>query len=331
MKIDLSTLYLGMQLENPLVVAACPLTGNVDSIVSLQEAGAAAVVLPSLFEEQIEHEELEFARLHDLQTELTAESLSYFPEMDSYNTGPDKYLDLIRRAKQATTIPIIASLNGSTKRGWVEFADLMEKAGADALELNIYTIPVAASETCNVIESQYCDLVAAIKERLTIPLAVKIGPYFSSIPAFTKSLIDAGADGLVLFNRYLAPDIDLTSLEFKPALKLSQPEELRLSLRWLAILRDQVSVSLAATSGVHQVDDVIKALLAGANITMLASNLLERGISHLRQLQSELSAWLEVREYQSVKQLVGSMSYQHCINPDGLLRANYIRALTSYT
>lgn len=330
MTCDLSTQYLRMQLANPLVVSACPLTSNVDSIFALQEAGAAAVVLPSLFEEQIEHEELEFARLHDLQTDLSPESLSYFPQMDSYNTGPDKYLDLIRRAKQATTIPIIASLNGSSKRGWIEYANLMEQAGADALELNIYAIPIAASQACEVVESQYCELVAAIKERLTIPVAVKIGPFFSSIPSIAKLLIDAGADGLVLFNRYLAPDIDLNTLEYKPALKLSQPEELRLSLRWLAILRDQVSVSLAATGGVHQVEDVIKALLAGANITMLASTLLERGTSHLRHLKSELSAWLDAHEYQSVNQLIGSMSYQHCINPDGLLRANYIRALTSY-
>jgi dihydroorotate dehydrogenase (fumarate) len=206
----------------------------------------------------------------------------------------------------------------------------MELAGADALELNIYAIPVAASQTGKVLESQYCELVAAIKERLTIPVAVKIGPYFSSIPSIAKSLIDAGAGGLVLFNRYLAPEIDLNTMEYKPALKLSQPEELRLSLRWLAILRDQVSVSLAATGGVHQVEDVIKALLAGADITMLASTLLERGISHLRHLKSELSMWLDAHEYQSVTQLIGSMSYQHCINPDGLLRANYIRALTSY-
>ena len=213
MTCDLSTQYLRMQLANPLVVSACPLTSNVDSIFALQEAGAAAVVLPSLFEEQIEHEELEFARLHDLQTDLSPESLSYFPQMDSYNTGPDKYLDLIRRAKQATTIPIIASLNGSSKRGWIEYAHLMEQAGADALELNIYAIPIAASQACEVVESQYCELVAAIKERLTIPVAVKIGPFFSSIPSIAKLLIDAGADGLVLFNRYLAPDIDLNTLE----------------------------------------------------------------------------------------------------------------------
>lgn len=330
MPADLSTQYLGLRLDSPLVASASPLTSNLDSLVALQEAGAAAVVLPSLFEEQIEHLELEVARLYDFQTDLTSESLSYLPELDSYNTGPDRYLILIREAKKNISIPLFASLNGSTLGGWLQHAQDIEQSGADALELNIFTIPVQPLVSSSEVEAQYCDLVAAIKHQLKIPLAVKIGPYFSSLPSLAKSLVEAGADGLVLFNRYLAPDIDLTTLEFKPALELSRPEELRLTLRWIAILRDQVSASLAATGGVHQVDDVIKALLAGADVTQIASALLQRGTGHLRKLKSELSEWLAVHEYQSAQQLKGSMSYKNCSNPEGLLRANYMRAVTSY-
>lgn len=331
MSINLSTKYLGLQLANPLVVSACPLTGNIESLVSIEKAGASAVVLPSLFEEQIEHVEMELARLQDFQSDMAAESLSFFPEMDKYNTGPSKYLELIRQAKCTLRIPVIASLNGSTQGGWVNYAHLIEHSGADALELNIYTIPIDPSQSAMDIEKQYCQLVSSIKERLTIPLAVKIGPYFSSIPNFAKSLVNAGADGLVLFNRYLAPDIDLDSLEFSPALELSQPSELRLALRWIAILRDQVPVSLAATGGVHTVEDAIKALLVGADITMVASALLQRGVGQLSTIKAGMLRWLTEHEYESVEQLKGSMSFQNCQNPDGLTRANYMRALTSYT
>jgi dihydroorotate dehydrogenase (fumarate) len=331
MSIDLSTQYLGIPLSSPLVVSACPLTSNPDSMAALQEAGAAAVVLPSLFEEQIQHVELELARLYDNQIDMAAESLSYFPELNAYNSGPDNYLDLIRKAKEATSIPIIASLNGCSQGGWLRYAHLIELAGADALELNIYTIPVESIQSSGDVDQMYCDLVAALRQELTIPLAVKMGPYFSSIPSLAKGLIAKGADGLVLFNRYLAPDIDLRALEFKPALELSHSDELRLALRWIAILRDQVTASLAATGGVHQVEDVVKALMVGADVTMLASTLLQRGIGHLRHLKSELFSWLEKHEYQSVRQLQGSMSFKHCINPEGLLRANYMRALTSYS
>ncbi|MDZ4851001.1 MAG: dihydroorotate dehydrogenase-like protein [Pirellulaceae bacterium] len=331
MPIDISTHYLGLQLDSPLIVSACPLTGTPDSLSAIQEAGGAAAVLPSLFEEQIEHYELETARLHDYQTDSMAESLSFFPEMNSYNTGPEKYLDLIRNAKKATSIPIIASLNGFTRGGWLYYARLIEQAGADAIELNIYDIPRKSSERSTDVELQYCELVAALKHRLTIPLAIKIGPYFSSIPSIAKSLTEAGADGLVLFNRYLAPDIDLDSLQFKPVLELSRPAELRLTLRWIAILRDQIAASLAATGGVHQSEDVVKSLLVGADVTMLASSLIQNGIEHLRSLKAELLVWLERHQYESVQQLKGSMSYEHCSNPDGLLRANYLRALTCYT
>ena len=331
MPIDLSTQYLGFQLENPLVVSACPLTARPDSLAAIQAAGGAAAVLPSLFEEQIEHFDLELARLHDYQADTMAESLSFFPQMDSYNTGPEKYLDLIRDAKKVTTFPIIASLNGYTRGGWLYYAGLIEQAGADAIELNIYDIPRKTSDGSADIEVQYCELVAELKHRLKIPLAVKVGPYFSSIPSIAKALTEAGADGLVLFNRYLAPDIDLESLQFRPALELSRPAELRLTLRWIAILRDQIAVSLAATSGVHQTEDVVKSLLVGADATMLATSLLQNGIQHLRSLRIGLLDWLEHRGYVSVQQLKGSMSYERCSNPDQLLRANYLQALTSFT
>ena len=331
MPVDLSTRYLGLELSSPIVVSACPLTGDVDTLVSLQAAGAAAVVLPSLFEEQIRHTELELARLQDRQTDMSAESLSYFPELETYNSGPDKYLELIRSAKSVMTIPIIASLNGSSRGGWLHYASLMEKAGADALELNIYTIPIDSSQRSEAVELHYCELVSELKKELSIPLAVKIGPYFSSIPSFAKKVFEAGANGLVLFNRFLAPDVNLATLEFVPALELSHSSELRIALRWIAILRDQISASLAATGGVHQVEDVVKALLVGADVTMLASALLRNGVDHIRCVKSELIAWLEDHEYQSVQQLRGSMSFDRCINPYGLLRANYMRALISYS
>lgn len=330
MSIDLTTHYLGIHLENPLVVSACPLTSNVDSLAAIEEAGAAAAVLPSLFEEQIAHNELELARLHDFQRDAFAESLTYFPEMESYNTGPDRYLDLIRAAKKRVSIPIIASLNGDTPGGWLHYAKLVEEAGADALELNIYIIPEDASQLAVQIDTRYLEFVKAIRQMIAIPLAVKIGPFFSSIPSVAKSLVNGGADGLVLFNRYLAPDIDLESLRFEPALELSDSTELRLALRWIAILRDQIPASLAATGGVHQVEDVVKALLVGANVTMLTSALLQHGIEHLAILKTGLIQWLEDHEYDSVEQLIGSMSFRNSANPEDLLH-NYLRALTSYT
>jgi dihydroorotate dehydrogenase (fumarate) len=328
---DLSTRYLGLKLNSPLVAAASPLTGNVDSLVELEEMGVAAVVLPSLFEEQIQHLEMQLAMMHDSQSEVSAESSCFFPELDTYNTGPERYLEIIQTARAATSIPVIASLNGCSPGGWLHYGRLIEQAGADALELNIYSIPTDAALRGHDLEASYGEVVAGLKHHLSIPLAVKIGPYFSSIPAIAKQLIEAGADGLVLFNRYLAPDIDLETLEFKPALELSQPHELRLALRWIAILHDQVEVSLAATGGVHQVDDVVKALMAGADVTMIASALLQRGRGVICSLKSELSTWMANHDYPSVEQIKGCMSYQNCINPDGLLRANYMRALTSYT
>ena len=331
MKPDLSTRYLGLALENPLVVSACPLTSSLESLQAIEAAGAGAAVLPSLFEEQIEHHELEMARLYDFQADMTHESLSYFPELDRYNTGPERYLQLVRSVKRQLKIPVIASLNGASRGGWLAYAAQIAEAGADALELNIYLIPTDPQQNSMELEDHYLELVSQLRKHLKIPLAVKLGPYFSALPSFARRLNEAGADGLVLFNRYLAPAIDLENLTFMPALELSHPAELRLTLRWIAILRDQLRCSLAATGGVHQVGEVVQALLVGADVVMMASTLLKHGVSQLSHLKIELTNWLTLREYHSVTQLRGSMSFQHCSHPEGLLRANYLQALTAYT
>jgi dihydroorotate dehydrogenase (fumarate) len=329
--VDLTTKYLGFELKNPLVASASPLTSKLDSLRRLEDAGVSAAVLHSLFEEQIEHDEMQMGRLRDLGADSFAESLGYFPEMDDYHTGPGEYLSLIEGAKKSLSIPIIGSLNGHTKGGWVRYAKLIQDAGADALELNIYFVPTDAEMTSRDVEQQYVDLVAEVRESIQIPLAVKTGAYFSSLPHFAKQLVDAGADGLVLFNRFLEPDIDLENLEFKPSLILSSRTELRLPLRWIAILHDQVTASIAATSGVHFTEDVIKALLAGADVTMMAAVLLQRGPAFVSQMLRELTAWLEEREYESVEQLKGSMSRIRCSDPSQLERSNYMKALISYS
>ncbi len=331
MSVDLSTHYLGLKLKNPLVASASPLTSKLDSLRRLQDAGAAAAVMHSLFEEQIVHEEIELDNLYEQHANSFAESLGYFPELDDYHTGPGDYLKTIEAAKRSLSIPIIGSLNGSSRGGWVRYAKLIEEAGADALELNIYFVPTDQQMSSADVEARYCELVSAVKESLKIPLAVKIGPFFSGLPHFAGQLAEAGAEGLVLFNRFLEPDIDLDELVFEPNLILSSRAELRLSLRWLAILRDQLSISLAATSGVHETEDVVKALLAGADITMMATVLLQRGAQHLTQMLQELQNWLEEREYESVEQLKGSMSRIRCSDPSQLERANYMKALVSYT
>lgn len=331
MSVDLSTHYLGIHLKNPLVVSACPLTGELDTLRQLEEAGAAAAVLPSLFEEQIEHEETAIQHLHEFHTESFAESLDYFPELDTYNIGPDSYLDHIRAAKQALGIPIIASLNGASPGGWTSYARMIEQAGADALELNIYVVPTETDLTGERVEQRYVELVGLVREAVSIPLAVKIGPFFSSIPNMAQRLVEAGANGLVLFNRYLEPDIDLETLDVVPHLALSTHEELRLPLRWIAILRDRVKASLAATSGVHQCDDVLKVLLAGADVAMTASALLKHGPRHLTDVLEQVQTWLVEREYDSVEQIKGSVSRHNCANPSGFVRANYMKALVSYS
>jgi dihydroorotate dehydrogenase (fumarate) len=315
------------------VASSSPLTGSVDSLLKLEEAGVAAVVLPSLFEEQIEHEAIEVARLMEFGAESFYEALGgYFPELDDYNTGPGHYLEDVAAAKDALEIPVIASLNGTTRGGWLKYAARMEEAGADAIELNVYLIPTDAYATGPDVEQRYLDLVAAVKEHISIPVAVKIGPYFSSLANTARQLVEAGADGLVLFNRFYQPDIDLENLRVVPNVQLSNSTELRLPLRWVAILRDKVPrTSLGVTSGVHTTDDVLKALLVGADVAMMASALLREGPFHAGEVLEGVAAWLEQHDYESVEQMKGSMSMASAPNPDGYIRANYMRMLTTYT
>ena len=331
MSVDLSTKYLGMDLKNPLVISACPLTQETDRLRRLEEAGAAAAVLPSLFEEQIEHEEVSMSDVQDFGTESFAESLTYFPEPGDYRTGPQSYLESIAEAKKAVSIPLIASLNGSSTGGWVRYARMMQDAGADALELNIYFVAADLEMTSQDVESQYLDLLLAVKESVSIPLAVKVGPYFSSMANMARRLAEAGADGLVLFNRFIQPDIDLDNLETSSKLVLSNSYELLVPLRWIAILHNRVSASLACTSGIHDADGMIKALLVGADVGMVASVLYQQGIEQVGAILDGLRQWMEDKEYDSVEQLKGSMSRENCPDPAAFQRGNYMKALTSFT
>ncbi len=331
MSVNLSTKYLGMDLKNPLVVAACPLSQRLEVLQRLEEAGAAAAVLHSLFEEQIEHEEVEFTKVHEFGTDSFAEALTYFPEQTEYGFGPDSYLEHIERAKKAVSIPVIASLNGISTGGWVRYAKLMQDAGADAVELNIYFIAADTEMTGQQVEQQYLDLVATVKQSISIPLAVKVGSQFSSPGNMAKRLVEAGADGLVLFNRFLQPDIDLDELDVSPHLELSAPFELLLPLRWIAILRDRVSASLAVTSGIHSAEGLTKALLAGADAGMIASVIYRKGFDEVDIILDGLRQWMEEKEYDSVEQLKGSMSHQKCPDPAAFERGNYMKALTSFT
>lgn len=331
MSVDLRTKYLGLELKNPLVVAACPLTQSIDNLKKLEDAGAAAAVMPSLFEEQITHEEVAHSQAQDFGTESFAEALSYFPEPADYRATPDIYLDAIAEAKKAVSMPIIGSLNGVSRGGWVEYARRIQDAGADALELNIYLIAADMSVSGAEIEEKYLELVRAVKESLSIPLAVKVGPYFSSPGHMAKRIADAGADGLVIFNRFLQPDIDLDDLEISPKLVLSSSNELLLPLRWIAILHGRVDASLALTSGIHGSKSLVKALLAGADVGMIASVLYQKGFDKIGAILANMTEWMEEKEYESVEQLKGSMSQENCPNPAAFERGNYMKALTSFT
>ncbi len=331
MSVDLTTTYLGLKLKNPLVIGACPLTEKLETLQRLEAAGAAAAVLPSLFEEQIEHDQIEMARVQDFHTESFAESLTYFPEQDDYHAGPEVYLDNLAKAKRAVKIPIIASLNGTSVGGWTRYAKMMQDAGADALELNIYFIAADVETTAEEVEGRYLELVAAVKESVSIPLAVKVGPYFSAMANMARRLSGAGADGLVLFNRFLQPDIDLETLETTPRLVLSTPSELLVPLRWIAILHGRVDASLALTGGLHDADAMLKALLAGADVGMISSALYEEGAEQIGSILTGLGAWMEEKEYDSVEQLKGSMGQANCPDPAAFERGNYMKALTSYT
>ncbi|MBI4469261.1 MAG: dihydroorotate dehydrogenase-like protein [Acidobacteria bacterium] len=327
--VDLSTTYLGLHLANPIVPSSSPLMKKVDNIRRMQDAGAAAVVLHSLFEEQITRESQELDRYLNHGTESFAEALSYFPDLISYNLGPEGYLEHIERVKAAVSIPVIGSLNGVSSGGWINYARKIEEAGADALELNIYYVAADTDQHSLDVEKMYLDLVEDVKGSVRIPLAVKLGHHFSAFANFAKQLSQAGADGLVLFNRFYQPEFDLNSLEVVPNLDLSNSTELRLRLRWVAILYERIGADLAVTGGVHTAEDVLRSMMAGANISMVTSVLLERGIGHLKTLLSDLVRWMEEREYDSIQQMRGSMSHRAIAQPAALERANYMKVLLS--
>ena len=331
MSADLSSRYLGLELKNPIVAAASPLTHSIDSLKRLEDAGVAAVVLPSLFEEQIEHEEMATHNLMLSGMELSPEARGFFPEMLNYNTGPDSYLKLIGEAKRALAVPVIPSLNGYTPGGWTQIAKQFEQAGADAIELNIYFLATGLEDSSADIEKRYVDLVASVSGMVSIPVAVKVSPYFSAMANMAARMASAGASGLVLFNRFVQPDIDLDELVVVPHLVLSTSDELRLALRWIAILKGRVKSSLAATGGAHSPEDVLKLLLAGADCVMVASSLLRKGPAHVSALVNGVSKWMNEREYDSVEQMKGSLSQLSCPDPAAFERGNYMKALASYT
>lgn len=330
MSVDLSTGYLGMRLRNPFVVSASPLGRDLDRLLLLEAAGASAVVLPSLFEEQIEYDSMRVHTALERGTESFAEALTYLPELRNYNTGPDRYLKMITKARDSLRIPVIASLNGASPGGWTGYARRMQDAGAHALELNIFFVAADMDETADEVERRYLDIVSEVRGAITIPLAVKVGPYFSAMAAMARRLVESGADGLVLFNRFYQPDIDLEHLVVAANLKLSTSVELRLPLRWIAILHGRIKASLAATSGVHDHLDAIKLLLVGADIAMTASALLLHGPGWMESAVSGLTTWMTEREYSSVEQLKGSMSFHGVPNPAAFARANYMETLASY-
>ncbi|MGA3326304.1 MAG: dihydroorotate dehydrogenase-like protein [Terriglobia bacterium] len=329
--IDLTTKYLGMTLKNPLVVSASPLSEDLGNIRRMEDAGASAVVLPSLFEEQISVESNTLDRFLWQGTDSFAESLTYIPDMTGYNLGPDGYLEHLRQAKQAVSIPIIGSLNGSSTGGWVAYAKKIEEAGADALELNIYFISTDPEMSGGQVEQMYVDLVSQVKASVRIPVAVKIGPYFSSLPNTARRLDQAGADALVLFNRFYQPDFDLENLEVVPNLILSTPHELLLRLNWVAVLYGKNRADMAITGGVHTGLHVLKSMMAGARVAMMTSALLRDGIGHLATVQTELLKWMELHEYESIHQMQGSMSQRAVADPSAFQRANYVKVLSSYS
>lgn len=327
---DLTTTYLGMKLRSPLVPSASPLSENIGNIKRMEDAGAAAVVLPSLFEEQLRQERFELHYHLTHGTFSNPEALTFFPEPDEFHIGPEAYLKHIAQAKEAVRIPIIASLNGSSPGGWTQYAKLLQQAGADALELNIYYIPTDMEITSQQVEQTYLDILQAVKSEVTIPIAVKLSPFFSNFAHVAKQLDEAGANGLVLFNRFYQPDIELETLEVVPNILLSTPMAMRLPLRWIGILHGRIGASLAATSGVHRATDVLKMLMAGADVAMLCSVLLRHGIPRLSVIESELRTWMEEHEYESVAQLQGSMSQKNSPDPSAFERAQYMRAIATY-
>jgi dihydroorotate dehydrogenase (fumarate) len=324
---DLTTNYLGLKLRTPLVVAASPLSEDVDNIKGMADSGASAIVLHSLFEEQLRQDRLELSRHLENGADSFAEALSYFPEPDEFRLGPEEYLKHIAAAKKAVKIPVIASLNASSSGGWTSYAKQIQQAGADALELNIYYIPTNLELTGTEVELTYLDILKAVKAEVTIPVAVKLSPFFSSFANMAKRLDQAGANGLVLFNRFYQPDIDLETLEVKPDILLSTPMAMRLPLRWIALLHGRINASLAATSGIHRASDVLKMLMAGADVTMLCSTLLRHGIPKIAAIERDMVIWMKEHDYKSVRQLKGSMSQENCAEPAAFERAQYMKAI----
>jgi dihydroorotate dehydrogenase (fumarate) len=324
---DLSTKYLGMQLRTPLVASASPLSQEISGIRNLEDAGASAVVLYSLFEEQLHKEALELELHLNAGTESFAESITYFPHSSEFHTGPDEYLEHIRKAKSAVDIPIIASINGASLGGWAKYARQVEQAGADAIECNLYFIPTNTEILGSEVETTYANILREVKTSVQIPIAAKLSPFFSNLANMAKRFDQIGTNGLVLFNRFYQPDIDLEELEIKPNVLLSSAQDLRLPLTWIGILFGHVRANLAATSGVHGPEDVIKLLMVGADVTMLCSALLRYGVGHLRHVEEGVVEWMEKHEYESVQQMQGSMSQLRCPDPGAFERAQYMRAV----
>lgn len=328
--VDLSTKYLGLNLKNPIVASSSPLSKKVENAKRLEDAGAAAVVMYSLFEEQITHESTALDHFLNRGTESYAEALTYFPEMEHYYVGPERYLELIQSLKKVLEIPVIGSLNGVSAGGWINYARKIEQAGADALELNIYSLPTDPEVPGNQVEDEYISLVASIRKEISIPLSIKLSPYFSSLAHFASHLVTAGANGLTLFNRFYQPDIDIDQLEVVPDLVLSDPGDMRLPLRWVAILNGRLDADLALSSGVHSGEDILKAVMAGANAVMLTSELLRSGPGRTQEVLDEVKALMVKLEYESITQMHGSMSQKSVADPAAFERAYYMKTLTSF-
>ena len=328
--LDLATTYLGLALKNPLVASASPLSRRVETVQRLEEAGVAAVVIYSLFEEEITHESDELHHFLERGAHSYAEALNYLPDLNEYSLEAERYLEHLRRVKQAVTIPVLGSLNGVSTGGWLEYAREIEQAGADALELNIYAVPTDVNTSASDLENSYVELVREVRAKVRIPIALKLSPYFTSLPNMAKRFVEAGANGLVLFNRFYQPDFDLEELEVIPNLELSTSHELRLPLRWIAILYGRVLADFALTGGVHTAQDVLKAMMAGAHVAMMASTLLQNGTGRILHILNDLQEWMEAHEHASIAQMRGSMSQRAVSDPAAFERANYMKALNSF-
>ena len=327
---NLKTKYLGIELKNPIVPSASPLSRNLDSMKRLEDAGASAIVMYSLFEEEIAHESAELDHYLHYGTESYAEALTYLPAAEEYNLEPDAYIELLRKAKESLSIPVIPSLNGITSGGWIKYARHFEEAGADAMELNVYYIPTDPRLTSHDVEERYLNVLMAVRDSVGLPIAVKLSPYFSSLSHFADGLVGAGANGLVMFNRFYQPDLDINQLEVVPGVTMSDSSAIRLPMRWIAILYGRLKASLAATSGVHTAEDVLKLVMAGADVTMMCSALLQHGPAHIQKVLADLSKWMEEHEYESIEQMKGSMSQKSVADPAAFERANYVKALNRF-